>query len=134
MALNSDAKVRIQLPTHTRFYYPDVSVVCSQNPQDDSFQDHPIVIGEVLARATRRIDAGEKREAYLTIPSLRVYALIEQETAAVLVYRRTDQGFVREFYEGLTEIIPLPEIETDLPLSELYERVEFSPEEPDDEM
>lgn len=129
---NSDTKVRVQLPTHTRFYYPDVTVVCSENPLGDSFQDQPVVICEVLSRATRRADEGEKREAYLTIPSLRVYALIEQEMAAVLVYRRTEQGFVREFYEGLTETIPLPEIETELPLSEAYERVEFSPEEPDD--
>ena len=97
---NSDTKIRIRLPSHVRFYYPDASVVCHQNPPDDSFQDEPVVIVEVLSRATRRIDDGEKKDAYLTIPTLAVYLLIEQETAAVVAYRRTEKGFVREVYEG----------------------------------
>ena len=67
---NSDTKVRIQLPTHTRFYYPDGFVVCEPNAADESFHDKPVVIAEVVSEATRRIDEGEKREAYLTIPTL----------------------------------------------------------------
>src|SRR5262249_57886347 len=69
---NSDTKIRVRLPTQVRFYYPDVSVVCRPNPQTDSFQDEPAVLFEVLARGTRRIDEGEKRDAYVTIPSLAV--------------------------------------------------------------
>src|SRR5689334_13975050 len=41
---NSDMKIRIRLPTHWRFYYPDVSVICRSNPQTDSFQDDGVVI------------------------------------------------------------------------------------------
>ncbi|WP_425617234.1 Uma2 family endonuclease [Anatilimnocola sp. NA78] len=125
---NSDTKIRVRLPTHLRFYYPDCSVVCRPNPQDDSFQDDPAVIFEVISRSTRRTDEGEKRDAYLTIPSLSAYVIVEQEKAAVVVYRRTDSGFVPEVYEGPAAIIPLAEIETELPLSEMYEGVEFSPE------
>jgi Uma2 family endonuclease len=51
-----------------------------------------------LSRKTRRIDEGEKKDAYLTIPSLSVYLLIEQELAAVTVYRRTEEGFTREVH------------------------------------
>jgi len=125
---NSDTKIRVRLPTHLRFYYPDCSVVCRPNPQDDSFQDDPAVIFEVVSRSTRRTDEGEKRDAYLTIPSLSAYVIVEQERAAVVVYRRTDAGFVPEVYEGLNSVIPLAEIEVELPLSEVYEEVEFSPE------
>jgi Uma2 family endonuclease len=81
-----------------------------------------------LSRRTRRIDEGEKKDAYLTIPSLCVYGLIEQETPAVVVYRRTEQGFVREVYEGLDAVIQMPEIEAELPLAEIYDGVEFFPE------
>lgn len=130
---NSDMKVRVRLPTQLRFYYPDASVICRSNAPHDSFQDDPVVLIEVLSRSTRRVDLGEKKDAYLTIPSLCVYALIEQETAAVVVYRRTDQGFVREDYEGLDAIIPLTEIETELSLAEIYDGVEFIPEPTDDE-
>src|SRR5688572_21771166 len=113
---NSDTKVRVRLPHQTRFYYPDAMIVCDSNPEDESFQDEPVVIFEVLSRRTRRIDEGEKKEAYLTIPSLQVYALVEQDTPAVVVFRRTDQGFVREICEGLDATLSLAEIEIDLPL------------------
>jgi Uma2 family endonuclease len=125
---NSDTKIRIRLPWHVRFYYPDVSVICRPNPQTDSFQDEPAVIVEVISRATRRADEGEKKEAYLTIPSLAVYLLVEQETTAVVAFRRTDGGFVREVYESPQANIPLAEIESELPLAEIYEGVEFTPE------
>jgi Uma2 family endonuclease len=130
---NSDTKIRVRLPTHWRFYYPDTSVVCRPNPPTDSFQDEPAVIVEVLSRATRRTDEGEKKDAYLTIPSLAVYLLVEQDSAAVVAFRRTENGFVREVYEGRSAIIALAEIEAELPLAEIYEGVEFSPEIDDDE-
>jgi len=125
---NSDTKIRIHLPTHLRFYYPDASVICRQNEPTDSFQDNPVAIFEVLSSATRRIDGGEKKDAYLTIPSLAVYALVEQESARVVVHRRTEQGFVPEVYEGTSAVIPLPEMETELPLADIYDGVTFTPE------
>jgi Uma2 family endonuclease len=126
---SSDTKIRIRFATHTRFYYPDFSVICRSNPSANTFQDNPVVIVEVLSKSTRRIDEGEKKDAYLSIPSLAVYLLVEQETAAVTAYRRTDEGFDREVHEGLDKILPLPEIDAELPLRELYEGVAFAPEE-----
>ncbi len=132
-AFNSDTKIRVRLPAHVRFYYPDVPVICRPNPPDDSFQDEPAVIFEVLSRRTRRIDEGEKKDAYQTIASLGAYVLIEQETPAAVVFRRTEHGFVREVYAGLDAVLPLPEIEIDLPLAEVYDGVEFTPEPEEDE-
>ena len=132
-AFNSDTKIRTQLSTQTRFYYPDTFVVCVPNSQKESFQDQPVVIFEVLSKKTRRIDEGEKKDAYLTIPSLRVYALVEQETAAMVVYRRAHKDWVREVYEGLDAVLPLDEIEIAVPLAEVYDGVEFSSEPGDDD-
>ena len=50
------------------------------------------------------------------------------------MYRRGEQGFVREVYVGLDAVISLPGIETDLPLAEIYDGVEFSPEPADDDL
>jgi len=129
---NSDTKVRIRLPHQVRFYYPDASVICRPNPQQDSYQDEPAVIMEVVSSSTRRADEGEKKDAYLTIPSLCVYLIIEQESPTVVVHRRTEQGFVREVYEDLDAVISLAEIETELPLAEAYDGVEFVPERQDE--
>ena len=129
---NSDTKIRINLPTHVRYYYPDVSVVCDSNPPEDSYQDQPVVVVEVLSNKTRRIDQGEKRDSYLMLPSLSVYLLVEQEFPAVIAYRRTEHGFVEEAYAELDAVIPLLEIGAELPLAEIYAGVKFAPE-PDDE-
>lgn len=91
---SSDTKIRMRLPHQVRFYYPDASVVCQPNPPDDSFQDDPAVIVEVASRSTRRVDEGEKKDAYLTIPSLTVYLIVEQDSPSVVAYRRTEQAFV----------------------------------------
>ena len=132
-AYNSDTKVRVQLLSGQRFYYPDGSVICQPNLPNDAFQERPTVIAEVLSRETRRIDEGEKKDAYLTIPSLSVYLLIEQEIAAVTVYRRTEDGFVREVHAGMSAVVPLGEIDTQVPLAELYDGVDLIPEAEDDE-
>ena len=121
---NSDTKVRIEMVSQTRFYYPDAMVVCSENPMGDHYQERPVVIVEVLSESTRRIDLGEKREAYLTIPSLKVLMLVEPDGPHVRVWRRQpDGGFAEEIYSGVDGSIPLPEIDVSLALAELFDGV-----------
>lgn len=122
---NSDTKVRIELANHTRFYYPDAMVVCDRNRDEEQWQDRPVVIVEVLSESTRRTDLGEKRDAYLAIPTLKVLLFVEPGEAAATLYRRAQSGgFIREDYLGSDALIFLPEIEVDLPLGEIYEGLE----------
>lgn len=126
-AFNSDMKVRLELADHTRFYYPDVQVVCDPRPGDAQYQDRPVVIVEVLSESTRRTDLGEKRDAYLAIPTLKVLLFIESEAATALVLRRKPSGgFAEEFYSGRDAIIELPEIEASLPLADVFDGISFS--------
>lgn len=127
-AMNSDVKIRIRLPGHTRFYYPDASVVCRPNAPEQLYQDHPTLVVEVFSDSSRRTDLHEKKEAYLSIPSLDLYLLVEPEAPEVIVYRRTESGFSREEWNGLEALIPLPELGIELPLDEVYRRVAFEPE------
>jgi hypothetical protein len=70
---------------------------------------------------------GEKRDAYLSIPSLKLLLLIEPDVPLVIIRRRrTEGGFSEECYSGLDAVIPLPEIDASLPLSGLYERTSVS--------
>ncbi len=127
-AFNSDTKIRVRMSNQTRFYYPDVSVICRPNPQSDVFQDLPSVIVEVFSESTRRIDDGEKREAYLTIPSLTHYILLEQSAIGAVVYERGSAGFQRRVLTELTDGIPLPELHISLSLAAVYDGIEFSDE------
>jgi Uma2 family endonuclease len=125
---NSDTKIRVKSAGHMRFYCPDASVSCRPNSPEDTYQDEPAVLFEVLSRGTRRIDDGEKKDAYLSIPSLNVYALVEQSSPTIVVFRRTDAGVVREVYHGLDAALPLAEIGIELPLAEIYDTIEFKAE------
>lgn len=125
-AFTSYAKVRLDLADHTRFYYPDVQVVCDSRSGDSHYQDRPVVIIEVLSESTRRTDLGEKRDAYLAIPTLKVLLFIESEAATALLLRRKPSGgFSEEFYSGGDAVIDLPEIEASLPLVDVFDGIKF---------
>ncbi len=120
-------KLRLELSDHTRFYYPDLQVVCDPKSGDTLYQERPVVIVEVLSESTRRTDLGEKRDAYLAIPTLKVLLFIESEAATALVFRRKSQGgFAEEFYSGTEAVIGLPEIEAELPLADVFDGISFS--------
>jgi len=122
---NSDTKVRINTQSGTRFYYPDAQIVCQPNPQSDTFQDTPTVIFEVLSDSTRRTDEGEKKDSYLSIPSLSAYVMIEQETRASVVFRRIGNGFERLVFDKPDSIIQLYDPNIELPFDGIYRDVEF---------
>lgn len=130
---NSDTKVRVIMPSgQIRFYYPDVQVVCEQNPPDDSYQDHPAVIAEVLSRSTRSNDEIEKLQAYLTVQSLQTYMLVESSEQRVTVYQNNGILYERSVFTG-NDNVPLPSLNLELPMQEIYENVVFSPSNKDDE-
>ena len=121
---NSDTKVRIVLPAQTRFYYPDVQVVCDSTGDEETFQDQPVVVIEVLSDSTRRVDLGEKRDAYLAVPSLKVLIIVDPAQLWVQVDRRGETGgFVQEIYREMGDVIPLPEVEVDLKVRDVYEGI-----------
>ena len=126
-AFGSDVKVRIPRRTHTRFYYPDGTVVCDSNGPGDTFQDRPVVVLEVLSPSTRRLDEGEKLEAYLDLSSVRVVLLAEPDRVEVTAYRRSERtgGVDPERYLSIGETVPLPEVNAELPLADLYDGVEL---------
>lgn len=123
--INSDVKIRIQYPDHTRFYYPDAGVVCEANPPEDHFEDMPVVLVEVLSPSSERTDLTEKRDAYLSIPSLAAYLIIAPNQPSLTVHRNVRGGLSSKVYDELSDAIQLPEIDCELSLADVYERVKF---------
>jgi Uma2 family endonuclease len=123
---DSDTKVRIVRKGRTRFYYPDVQVVCESNAPTDVYQDSPVLIIEVLSPSTRRYDLDEKMSAFLDIPSLEYYLVLEQHCPSAILMRRTGDCFVREIYNDLDSTIDLSLLGCSLPLREIYDGIEFT--------
>ncbi len=124
---NSDTKLRIRQLRNARFYYPDVQVVCDSNAPTDVFQDSPVLIIEVLSPSTRRYDFDEKMNAYLQIPSLQCYILLEQHQPIATIMRRVEDGFLRQQCDGIEETIDLPFLGCGLAMRDIYDGIEFTP-------
>ncbi|MFZ4083061.1 MAG: Uma2 family endonuclease [Pirellula sp.] len=123
---NSDMKLRIDRDGRRRFYYPDLQVVCQSNDPSSVYQDLPVLIIEVLSPSTRNYDLHEKMEAYLTIPSLECYIVLEQHQPLAIVMRRTQHGFVRETVQGTESTIDLLFLGCWLAMKDIYEGIEFT--------
>ena len=123
---NSDTKIKICADDGTRFFYPDLSVVCDSNPASDLFQQRPVVIVEVLSPSSRRQDLGEKRENYCKLASLQTYVMFEQDSAAAIVYQSGEDGhFQRRSYVGLEQSVPLLALDLMLSLRDVFQDVKF---------
>lgn len=125
-AFNSDTKVRVEVDDETRFYYPDMQVSCCPNSLQENYQEAPKVVVEVLSESTRRFDESEKRDAYLSIPSLDTYILLEQDAVKAVVYHLTEDGFVKTEYDERSDTITLPSIDCELQLQDIYTGTDVS--------
>ena len=113
----SDLKVKVG----SQFFYPDMMVVCDDPSQNEYYTQSPVLIVEVLSRRTRRTDETTKRLAYLSIPSLREYVLIEQDIVDVEVCRRSDGWVSSHYFMG--DAVPLESIGLTLAVEDIYARV-----------
>ena len=121
--------MRVEVDPTGLYTYPDAVVVCGQPQFKDANEDillNPTVIMEVLSDSTASYDRGEKFEHYGTLPSLTDYLLIAQDRAAIEQRVRTDRGWQLAFHYGLDAVVPLPSIGCALPLSDVYDRIEFA--------
>ncbi len=119
----SDMKVKINISDSTYFYYPDAMIVCNRAGMGASWSEKPAVIFEILSDSTRRIDEREKWLAYLFIPGLAAYVLIEQNSQRVLIEHRVEAGWNREVIAGPDAIVKLPSVDVEFLIAELYARV-----------
>jgi Uma2 family endonuclease len=99
-------------------------VVCEPNDLDEVFQDRPVVIFEVISDSTARTDREEKLRAYQSIPTLRVYAIIESERLGVTCYRRQDESapWLVELCKERADNLSLDAIGCDVSMEALYAR------------
>ncbi len=116
----NDMKVRLRIADQDIFYYPDLLLSCDPNDRETYYRSCPCLLVEVLSESTARIDRREKRLAYQMIPSLREYLLIEQDSRAVEVHRRSQAWGAEYVTDGR---VRLDSLGVDVPLDAIYEDV-----------
>lgn len=86
---------------------------------------NPLVLIEVLSDSTEAYDRGAKFAHYRKLASLLEYLLVAQVERRVEHYRRSEHGqWLLSDWEG-DVAVALPALGIELPLSEIYEKVEL---------
>lgn len=142
-AFSKDMKVRSG-PTPKRghttkglFSYPDLLVVCGEMKFHDEHRDvllNPTVIIEVLSPTTEAFDRGEKWSKYQTwLPELSDYVLVSQSNPQLEHFHRQASGqWLYSLVNELEGSLNFTSVNCTLPLTEVYDRIVFPVEEPDD--
>ena len=123
----ADIKVRV---SPNVYYYPDVLVMCEQTPENKYFRSEPVLLVEVISPSTKEIDRREKLLFYQQMPSVREYAVVEQEKMHVEIHRRQADDSWTTYYFGqdADEQIEFQSVGLTLTLGEIYRRVNFENE------
>ena len=117
--------MRVQV-SHDVYYYPDVVVICAPMAQLDVTATEPCVVVEVTAPSTARTDRGEKLTAYKQVPTLRAYLIVDHRRRRVERHWRGGPDDVWQREEIVLDgRVPVPCVDTDLTLDEIYRRVDL---------
>ncbi len=130
---DSDLRIRCATGLYT---YPDASVICGALEFDDGEKDtvlNPTLLVEVLSKSTEAYDRGKKFDNYRSIPALREYVLVSQDEPVIQRFLRNDDNtWTLTVVSGLDQTLKLKSIDVDLPLSEVFDRVDFTEEDLDE--
>ena len=122
------ADMRVKVSVSGLYTYPDVVVVCGEPRFEDAHVDtllNPTIIVEVLSPSIEAYDRGAKFGYYRELPSLREYLLVAQHKVLVEHYIREDDHWVFTAAGKLEDVVPLPSAGAELPLAEVYHKVDF---------
>lgn len=114
--------VKVAIPGGQKFYYPDVFVTKEIRSEKNQYIKYePEMIAEVISPSSRITDTVDKYIDYTTIPSLKYYLVVEPEITYATLYAKNAEGkWEATLYAALTDVIPLPLLQTALPLAEVY--------------
>jgi len=128
-----ESSLRLKISSSDLRIYPDASVYCAplEFDPEDPFRTtalNPTAVFEVLSPSTETYDRGFKAQNYRKVDSLKLYVLIAQDTPHIELHERTSEGLwtIRDA-SGLDAVVSLKAIGVDLPLAEIYDKVQFPP-------
>jgi Uma2 family endonuclease len=125
--------LRVKVQANGLYTYPDLLVVCGEQHFEDEHLDtllNPTLLIEVLSDSTEHYDRVKKFDLYRALPSLQEYLLVSQSTPRIEQFlRQPNEDWTLRITTDPTAFIHMPSIDCEIPLAEIYERVEF-PVEP----
>lgn len=122
--------MRLWLPLHESYTYPDVMAVAAAPQFTDAKQTaltNPCLIVEILSASTEQYDKSAQFRLYRSLPSLQEYVLVDQRAYRVEQYTRVEphQWLLTEWM-GEEAVVPLKSVPVEVALKDVYQRVTFA--------
>lgn len=124
--------LRIWIPGFNHGTYPDITVIDGEPEFNADRTDeilNPLLIVEVLSPSTEAYDRTEKFRKYRSIPSFCEYLLVSQTEPYIEQYYNCDRPnndrWQLQVYDGIDRAIVLHSLNIELPMSEVYRRINF---------
>jgi len=115
-------EVKVQV-SDTRYYYPDIAVVCNPDNIGDSSLTQPCVVVEVLSPSTAGVDQREKLFAYRQIDALRAYLFVHQDEPLIEKHWLDDGIWRHDIIYG--DSVHVPCLDFNLSFDTVFEDVVF---------
>lgn len=122
--LPSDLKTR----SKDNARYPDVTVECGKPARGSLLSAEPRVVFEVLSKSNTMREQLLLLDDYQRVDSVMQVVYVEQYSPHVLSWTRQDMFWPRENLDGLDGSIRLPSLDISLPLTDIYEGLDFDDE------
>lgn len=104
------------------YVYPDLVVDCTPQKAENNMLTTPVLIVEVLSNSTRHKDENAKFHAYIQIPTVQEYVIIEQDVAKIEIQRRRTNWTIEKFLLG--DNVTFESIGLTVKATDIYEKVE----------
>lgn len=128
-----NSNLRLSIPAYNSGTYTDVMVVQGSPEFNGNRTDeivNPLLIIEVLSPSTEAYDRGDKFRKYRSLASFFEYLLVSQVEPYVEQYHKplgeTNVSWQWQVYEQLTQSVLLHSLNLELPLTEIYRRIDFT--------
>ena len=121
--------LRIYIPEHSLYTYPDLSIICGKPELTDGIKDtiiNPSVIIEVLSKSTKDYDRWTKFTLYRSVKTLKEYILIDSTSVAVEIFKKLeDNSWKLTEFKQLADSFAITTISLTLYLKDIYDDVSF---------
>ena len=122
--------VRLWILRYRQHTYPDVMIIQGEPiyaTENNITVMNPLLIAEVSSKSTSNYDQSDKFMYYRSIPEFKEYILINQYQYHVMQYVKTnDSKWIFTELESESDILTLQTIDFQIALSEIYEQVNFT--------
>lgn len=121
------------IETEQRYVYPDAAIICGEPEYDEVIPTaarNPVIVVEVHSPGSRRYDLGENFKYDSSLPSLREYIAVYQDSYRVVVHQRSNytDAWDTKVRGRLSANVDLPSLAESLPMQEIYRKVRLGNE------